>query len=69
MKTNERSKCRLLAGWLNRPSWQVAARLAVVCLVAVCWTGPRGRCRECRGRRQAGQETADRDPDPPVDRR
>ena len=39
MKTNERSKCRLLAGWLNRPSWQVAARLAVVCLVAVCWTG------------------------------
>ena len=39
MKTNERSKCPPAAGWMNRPSLHVAVRLAVVCLLAVCWTG------------------------------
>jgi hypothetical protein len=39
MKTNERSKCRPGAGWMNRPSAHVAARLAVACLLAACWAG------------------------------
>ena len=39
MRTDERSKCRPAAGWMNRPSLHVAVRLAVVCLLAACWTG------------------------------
>jgi len=39
MKTNERSNCRPAAGRGNRTSLHVAVRLAVVCLLAACWTG------------------------------
>ena len=39
MKTNEKSNRRPPAGWMNRPSLHVAARLAAVCLVAALGSG------------------------------
>jgi len=39
MKTNERSKSRPVAGWMNRPSLHVVVCLAVVCMLAACGTG------------------------------
>ncbi len=39
MKTSEKSNHRPAPGCMNRPSLHVAVGLAVVCLLAACWTG------------------------------
>ena len=46
MKTDERSKCRPAAGWMNRPLRHVAVRLALVCLLAACWSGRTAAAQE-----------------------
>jgi hypothetical protein len=39
MRTNQKSKCRPAAGWMNWPPLHVAVHWAGVCLLAACWAG------------------------------